>query len=670
MNAAPATNPELRRLALLREFKLRRLRPGGDNLSPFADRIATAHGDRGLIDLGELHAEVRDSIAQQIAAVCANQRSQVVLLSGDAGTGKSHILRHFARPDVADQLGYVFVGGSNDWTADEFQSCLLDWMITALTAPTPSEEHLLLDRVRAIGFRAVGQLLENRTALRRCTAKGRRRLFGLLGRRRASYETIERLARERDAAVFGLLDFTKFGEEVCARFLAEPSNPVHRYALRVLLTYLFPDAPQTGVGTRDRVLHWFRRRPDDGYWAKRLGVGDDLVRRYAVADAIKLLVHLFSPDLSRRLSVPGDQSRPLTFLCVFDQAEGRDELFDTDEDWNRFFAHLSELYNTLPNVLVLFTMTLHKRNELHPRMERQFKDRIRKDERFVLRQPTPGEVQALYRARLSGWLADDPSQQAQFGALPEAEKCLPFTPDEVVKIGGTQSVRAALEAFDPAFEKALKDLVIEPEYDFEYVLHEQQAVIASQSEWDYTAEHLDEVWELLEPLADALAGEYGVRLIGIEEDAADSVRVLKLTFADPAVPAAWVCVYVARFGAQFNAQILKCADLLKGKQYARYSVWMVRAREMIAVFPKPEQMFGGLIDTHTAARLWAAKHLLDRRAQYEQNGTWHQAWKVIREEIGRSYLGELFAHARERVNAKKFGAAAEEPIAQDAGSES
>jgi hypothetical protein len=394
---------ELRRLALLREFKLRMLRSGGENYSPFADRVATSHADRNRIDLDGLHREVRDNIAQQITAVSNHQRSQVILLSGEAGSGKSHILRYFAQPDVAEELGYVFVGGSNDWKVDEFQPCLLDWMITALTSPSPTEEHQLLNRIRAIGFRAVGQLLENRTALRRCTAKGRRRLFGLLSGRRATYETVERLTNDRDPELFRLLDYNRFCEEVCSRFLAEPSNPVHRYAMHVLLAYLFPDRVQSGVGVRDRVLNWFRRRSDDGYWVKRLGISDDLDRRYAIADAIKLLVHLFSPDLSRRLSVKGEEHRPLVFLFVFDQAEGRDELFGKEEDWNHFFAHLSELYNTLPNVLVLFTMTIGLRNILHPKMERQFKDRIRKDERFVLRQPSPGEIQALYRARLAGW---------------------------------------------------------------------------------------------------------------------------------------------------------------------------------------------------------------------------------------------------------------------------
>src|SRR6478735_1572069 len=110
MTPAPTTTtPELLRFSLLREFKLRMLRPGGENLSPFADRVVTAHSDVCRSDLCGLHGEVRDHITQQVAAVHAHQRSQVVLLSGEAGAGKSHILRWFARPAVAEEHGYLFV---------------------------------------------------------------------------------------------------------------------------------------------------------------------------------------------------------------------------------------------------------------------------------------------------------------------------------------------------------------------------------------------------------------------------------------------------------------------------------------------------------------------------------------------------------------------------------
>ncbi|MDB5308405.1 MAG: hypothetical protein JWO38_2607 [Gemmataceae bacterium] len=655
-------SPELRRLSLLRAFKLRTLRPGGENHSPFTDRVATAHGDISRSDLSGLHAEVRDHIAQLVHAVRDHQRSQVVLLAGEAGAGKSHILLHFARAEMAAEHGYVFVGGANHWSVDEFQPCLLDWMIQALTAPAPSADgHLLLDRVRAIGFRAVGQLLENRTALKRCTARRRRGLLGrIIGRRGAGYETVEKLTAARDPAVFRLLDFARFSDEVCTRFLADSGNLVHRYALRVLLTYLFPDETDAGVGTRERVLHWFRRKTDDGYWARRLGVADDLTRRYAVADAIKLLVHLFSPDLSKRLSADGDECRPLVFLLVFDQAEGRAELFDTLEDWNHFFAHLAELYNTLPNVLVLFTMTLGLRNELHPKMERQFKDRIRKDERFVLRQPSAEEVRDLYRTRLDGWLADDPVLQGVYRELDDPY--LPFGAERVVELGGLRPVRGALEAFDEAFHAAMKLTVIEPGYDFEFVLNEQTAAVEGQTEYEYTEAHLDTVRKLVGPLVDQLAAEYGgVRLNSITEDSAGDLPALRLDFADPVASGAWVRVYLVRFGYTFNSHVPSCREFLARRSKARYSVWMVRAKPFKPQHDRPDQMFGRLVPPEAEARLRAALHLLDKRSGYEAKGTWPAAWKVIHAAVANCYLGELFDHARDRVTAIKSGAIPDEP---------
>jgi energy-coupling factor transporter ATP-binding protein EcfA2 len=627
------------------------LRPGGENLSPFADRVARSHGSDESDESFGLHSEVRDRIVRQIAAIHEHQRSEVILLSGEAGAGKTHLLRHFAQSSVAEANGYVFVGGSNDWKVEEFQPCLLDWMISALTSPSPSSNnHILLERIQAIGFRAVGQLLENRTALKRCLAKRKRRYLGrLFGLRRADHETIQKLTKARDPGVFRHLDFARFSEEVCTRFLAEPGNLVHRYALRVLLTYLFPDASDVGLGTRERVLHWFRRKPDDGYWSRRFGVADDLKMRYAVADAIKLLIHLFSPDLSKRLSVDGDECQPRVFLFAFDQAEGRDELFDRLEDWNHFFAHLSELYNTLPNVLILFTMTLGLRNELHPKMERQFKDRIRKDERFVLRQPTPEQIRDLYRARLADWLEGDPLLAGLYSDLEPAEQYLPFGSDRVVEIGRDNSVRATLEAFDAAFHRSMFGLVVEPEYDFEFVRNAEQKEIEKQSEHDYTLEHLETVRNLIGPIAEELAAEYGgVRLTALESESADSLPVLKLTFADPQTPASWVCVYLARFGHVFAPHVARCRELLAHKEKLRYSVWMVRASAFAPKHDRPEQIFHDVVPAQVEARLWAAKHLLDRRAQYEADGTWPAAWELIRREIGECYLGKLFQHAEPR----------------------
>lgn len=637
---------------LLREFKLRMLRPGGENLSPFSERVATYREDTTRVDVGDIHASVRQSILDQIHAVQQQRRSQIVLLAGRAGAGKTHLLRYFARPEIAEENQYVFVSGSNDWTINEFLPCVLDWMITALTRPAPTEDHLLLERVRAIGFRALDQLLTNKRALHRCCAK-RHRFRWLLGSRLAKHETIQRLTQARDPKVFNYLDFNTFAEEVAVRFLAEPSNPVHRYALRVLLSYLFPDRNLTGLSVRERVIHWFRRRPDDGYWLRRLGVDENLDRRYEIADAIKLLLHLFSPEISAQLSTDRERHEPRLFLLVFDQAEGRNELFDTIEDWNRFFAYLSELYNSLPNLLIIFTMTLHLRQELHNRMERQFRDRIRQDERFVLMQPEPEQIRELYRARLLHWLADDTDLQSRYAQLPVAEQYLPLDAESVVQRAGTASIREVLENLDRAFKDSLRQLVIEPNYDFEFVRAEQAQYAQNQSEWDYTADHINTVKQLFQHLHDDLEKAYGLRLGELEEEP-EATNTLRLTFeAIGDTQNRWVRVFLMRLGRRYNEGLNTLDELLRGKHLDRNFAWILRPAEIEATrLSRPEQMFPRLLTTETETRFRAINHLLEKRPQYLAQGHWAEAWRIVQQQIEGLYIGEILQHVATRIQGK------------------
>ena len=126
----------LARLELLRAFK--RKMPRADpaaNVGPFEARVCTAAASGpGAEDLADIHAGVRAHVRDAIADVRDGRRqSQVVLLSGAAGVGKTHLLRSFATPEAVGELGHVFVGGSNHWTVGEFQAQLLDWVVEALT---------------------------------------------------------------------------------------------------------------------------------------------------------------------------------------------------------------------------------------------------------------------------------------------------------------------------------------------------------------------------------------------------------------------------------------------------------------------------------------------------------------------------------------------------------
>jgi hypothetical protein len=658
-------SPELRRFEVLREFKRRMPKADAEvNVSPFDDRVTTAHGAVKESDLPQIHAEVRQRIKDAIEAVRSGTRkSQVILLAGDAGTGKTHLLRTFQSAESQDQAGYVYVGGSNHWTVGEFQARLLDWMVEALTAPSPAKEHLLLNRIRAIGFRAVDHLMANPVSWRQCRARHPGRWFGRLrGWLQApSYDRQKQMALARDPAVFRSLDFTGFGEYVCDRFLADKSNLTHRYALRVLLMYLFPDRVETGVGTRERVLHWFRGRAENSYFTRRLGASERLDRQFSLFEAVKLLVHLFSPVVSQELSAGEDPCPPRVFLLVFDQAEGRNELFDSDKDWMDFFAHLSELYNTLPNVVVLFTMTLGLRNRLHSLMERQFRDRIRMDEKFTLRLPDEGQILDLYRSRLEHWLKDEPILLDCYRQL--ETPYLPFDREQVLKIADHQTVRDTLVAFDQTFHQTMQDLVVEAELDFHFDLNELRGPESRQGKFEYTAHHLQHVQDLLAGTESWLPAEYKMAL-KVEECSDGAPAKLLLTFFDLDDPGAWACAYLAKLTYQsVQNQVDEAIKLLAYMQKARYTLWLLRAGEINAkIDPKYiEQSFPRVTPPELESRLRALIHLARKQKDYEKSGHWDDARRLICREFDQTYLAELFREMRRRLDGVLTGTLPEVP---------
>ena len=663
---------ELRELRVLQAFKERLPRAElGENVSPFDDRVVTCNDPVARFDLSDIHADVRRRIENVIGGVHDRQKSQVILLSGERGTGKTHLLQTFRSHDRAAEHGYVFVGGSNHWAVEEFQARLLDWVVEALTAPSPSADHLLLERVRAIGFRALDHLLES-AAWRQYVA---RPPVGWLGRRLRSlalrfgietgpsHDRLEALAARRDPSVFGMLDFAKFSEYVCDRFLADKSNPTHRYALRVLLTYLFPPAVNTGVGYRERVLHWFRRRSDDGYFRDRLGVDEPLDRKFALFEAVKLLVHLFSPAVSRELNTEKHRCPPRVFLMTFDQVEAPNELFESDDDWSAFFAQLSELYNTLPNAVVVFTMTLGLRNRLHTLMERQFMDRIRMDESYRLGFPTEAQILGLYRSRVEHWLRDDPILLDLYGGV--ENRCLPLTRASVAALADRHSMRDVLENLDREFRRQLTEAVpIEPRLDFLVAFNEEHRNYRCgrdrtddvlQYDLSFTNSHLQTLRALLQAVGGVLVESQGVRIVGAEVDEGVNPPVLSIEFQDTNKSGLGVWVHVVRFGFYFNDPAQKSIEnSIRGKERLKHFLWMVRAAEFSVEPPDryKDRVVQRCFPPELDSRLRALLLVANNRPTYERPpGHWPVALDLIRQELGPTYVGELIRFARHRLDA-------------------
>ena len=56
-------------------------------------------------------------------------------------------------------MDYVLAGNANSWKVDEFEECLLDWLLDALTRPDDKGSHLLLERIEDIAFQALRHIL-------------------------------------------------------------------------------------------------------------------------------------------------------------------------------------------------------------------------------------------------------------------------------------------------------------------------------------------------------------------------------------------------------------------------------------------------------------------------------------------------------------------------------
>jgi hypothetical protein len=645
---APAAAPanELSRLELLRAYKERLVKGGEVNLSPFAlDRVIRYDSDVDRFDVPDIHRDARDRIAKIIKGIHEGHDSQVVILAGDPGMGKSHLINHFRAPEVADELGYVLVGNSNHWEVEEFEDCLLKWVIEALVRPSPNQPHLLLTKIQDLAFEALSQVLAQPGQLRRFERP--RRLLGRLWRKlRPGHDRFRQLVEARDPRAFGEIDFARFSGYVCDRFLHNSGDPFHRHVLRVLLLYLFEEE-------RERVLHWLRRR--EVSFLKATGVEERIDAKYKVIDAVKILVSLFTSEVSKNLRA-GEKGREgdRVFFFAFDQMEGRQELFKNDGEWMKFFGQLSELYNTLPNVFVLFTMTLALRNKLYPQMEGQFQDRIIRDERFQLHRIADAERLALYRKRVDCWLAgavDDVREQV--AGL--NEPYLPFTQEKVLEVTDRKTLREALAALDEAFCRFFETLVTGPRVDYLGFLNAFRTREQSDSPTDYTANHLDRVKQLFDRHGTAIAAAYGLSFTSSEWRATEQkLPALWLEFRDPDNTARWVRVFLVRLPWNYNAYAPGAIDLLRNLRTGANFLWLVRPTKIDEGLEgqRAGQVFTRVLAGSTHSAVQALIELLGNRDQYPSEER-ELADEIIREAIKPTYLGSMLRQLRDALNAQQ-----------------
>jgi hypothetical protein len=652
--AAVEPTQELTRLEILRAFKMRLGKNPERNISPFAkDRVIRYFTDVQECDVPAIHQEVRELIEQTIQGIHEGLPSQVVILAGAPGMGKSHLLNYFRSPKWADELGYVFVGNSNHWKADEFEERLLDWIIAALIRPSSDSPDLLLKKIQDLAFQALSHLLTQPGQVAHFKAKGARGFFSRLWVRltRSEHGRFQQMVEHRDPNVFRLLNFPRFAEYVCERFLAESGNPFHRYVVHVLLRYLFPD-------DRELVLHWLRRKQVHKEFLKRLGAHDEIDRNFKIVDTIKILISLFTPEVDRNLAPGGPtNNRGRVFFFAFDQMEGRQELFENNEDWFKFFAQLSELYNALPNVFIVFTMTLHLRTKLYPQMEKQFQDRIKRDQRFWLHDIPEDEILTLYQQRVSSWLGTDPDGLREKLADP-AFRFLPFNQQQVLDMSRQKTLREMLDEFDIQFRTALMGVTsTDPRYEFLVAKNEFREEEEGAKPFDYSANHLFKVKELFDRAGVQLARAAGLNFTDADwKSTEEKLPALKLEFKDPSDPARWVRVFLVRLPFAYNKWVPGCAALLQFLQKKRYFLWLVRPEKVDPSLGnlRADQTFARRLDMSVHTTLRAMLHLLEKKDQYPPE-IWGQAEDVLWEETKLTYLGEMLHQVREALEKQQDG---------------
>jgi hypothetical protein len=471
--------------------------------------------------------------------------------------------------------------------------------------------------------------------------------------RRTTYEEVKSLAERRDPEVFRRLDFDRFAGHVCDRVLSRPGDPFQRYTMRVLLRYLFPEE-------RELVQHWLRNKQVGDHFLHRIGARDAIDRKYKAVEVIKLLMSLFTGEVARGVAPPG-KDRGLVFLLALDQAEGRAELFDSPSDWSDFFAQLAELYNSLPNVFVLFTMTIALFKELHARMEGQFRDRIRKDQRFILESIPDDEVLNLYRRRVDRWLGPKLANDLVPRREVAGNHYLPFTQVEVLEMSRRLPVRAMLEKFDAEFRRHLTEKVVS-EYDvpFDYLCTRKEIATFGESmagtDARFTEPHLQTVCSLFEQFGGPLAKSAGVEFQQVEWVVTDDYKLdcLQVTACAEGQPQHWVRLVIGRLPYRnFMERVPGCIRLVsgRGRHFKRHRLWLLRSPSLDAaqIDSRDGSVTALDLPPATETTLRAVLDTLKQRGKYPADA-WDQGEQFLVAQVRQTYLGDVLTTARALID--------------------
>ncbi len=637
---------QLDRFEILRTYKELFVGKDGANHSPFSDHRVVRYDTEVLEwDVPEIHQQAREILKSAVCELRQGRSSKLMVLAGAPGTGKSHLLNYFRSPRVETELGHLVVKNNNHWRIDEFEACLLTSLAERIAERDSSGRSLLQARIEDVAFQALTQILDEPGKIREYLGGDFgfvSRLWWRLGPDRTA--KIRDSVRSRDVEVFRMLHFEKFAAFVCDRFLHRRDNPFHRYVLHVLLRFLFEE-------DRSWVLAWLigqRVHPRfhdilqpgqmhsvesrNGSWLtpdveKRalavLGIADAVDANYKVMEVIRILISLFSLDLDRS----GPSSSGRVFFFAFDQVEGRNELFEQDAEWMKFFAKLSEFYNSLPNLLIVFTMTTGSRDRLYHKMELQFQQRILRDQRLFLSDVSDDEVLAVYRHHVERWRRGRATHIEAMCATPDFAY-LPFTAREVVDKAKQLTLRQMLDRFDADFRVYMNEQVTSKVamQDFLVAFNEEKRNAEKVKVAKYVEAFAQDLKTLFDRESEAISQSLGLILSDSQVETTENgnhpaVR-LQLRKADQ--EKGWIRVYFAVLPGQYKQRAQNYADFLNRKDKTRYQLWMFRPEklELQAIEnERPGQIFGRVLEVDSQTRVKSLLHLLDKASKLDDDAT-------------------------------------------------
>jgi hypothetical protein len=287
-------------------------------------------------DTSTLHAEAREAFTSLLANVTGPEpptSGRMLLILGDAGAGKTHLIRSFrshVHKSRAGYLGYLqMVSG-----ASNYARYVLSNLIDSLDQPYDQE-------------------LDSRTSLTR--------IAGALASRAFEPHVASALRDDEDFEDQELAEQVRIG----ADNLLKTRYP--ELDIDLLRAFLYLHRPDPRI--KSRILKYLRCEDLSQNDRQRIG---DIVPKTDVNDPQQMV-----RSIGRLLAAVGDT--PMSLVLCVDQLEDAFLIDRSEQPFVRAMTTLRELAEGLPTAIIVVCCLRNLYEELRPRLAGPLRDRIEKD---------------------------------------------------------------------------------------------------------------------------------------------------------------------------------------------------------------------------------------------------------------------------------------------------